>query len=91
MADGILEHGVVGLYMPEFNLDTTPDAHFTRPSGRGSSGSGKATCGRWSIGRVGRHSFIEVPDVVSGFSRTSRVPSQEHFFHLPRGPTPAAN
>ena len=28
MADGILEHGVVGLYMPEFNLDTTADSYF---------------------------------------------------------------
>ena len=35
LADGILERGVVGLYMPEFDLDQPMDAYFTAAEWRG--------------------------------------------------------
>ena len=35
LADGILERGVVGLYMPEFDLDQPMDAYFASPEWRG--------------------------------------------------------
>jgi hypothetical protein len=38
--DGILEKGVVGLYMPEFNLDTPLDEYFR-------SAEWNAILGRW--------------------------------------------
>lgn len=35
LADGILERGVVGLYMPEFDLDQPMDAYFAAAEWRG--------------------------------------------------------
>jgi hypothetical protein len=35
LADGILEHGVVGLYMPEFDLGKPPEAYFAAAEWKG--------------------------------------------------------
>lgn len=35
LADGILEHGVVGLYMPEFDLDGSLEDYFAAPEWKG--------------------------------------------------------
>src|SRR5262245_13718041 len=35
LADGILEHGVVGLYMPEFNLDKATKSYFAATEWKG--------------------------------------------------------
>jgi hypothetical protein len=35
LADGILERGVVGLYMPEFDLDQAMDTYFSGAEWRG--------------------------------------------------------
>jgi hypothetical protein len=40
LADGILERGVVGLYMPEFDLEKSPGDYFATPEWKG-------VIGRW--------------------------------------------
>lgn len=38
LADGILERGVVGLYMPEFDLDSSADEYFAAAEWKGMIG-----------------------------------------------------
>jgi hypothetical protein len=35
LEDGILERGIVGLYMPEFDVDQSVDAYFSSPEWNG--------------------------------------------------------
>jgi hypothetical protein len=46
--DGILERGVVGLYLPEFDLEKSVDDYFTSAEWKGIIGKWEGTFAPWS-------------------------------------------